>query len=69
MHYGNELYRTVTEEGRPHLIKTWVQNLSEHTGEGNSNVLTFPSQAEAEVYAQNHELKNYSVRVYGSLDG
>jgi hypothetical protein len=36
--------------------------LSEHTGPSNIRPLSFETQAEAELYAQSLELKNYTVQ-------
>lgn len=35
--------------------------ISEHTGPANERVLEFDSISDAEIYAQNHELRNYNI--------
>lgn len=40
----------------------WLQFFSEVKGQ--KGVLTFRDQGDAELYAQNHEVKNYTIEVY-----
>lgn len=45
----------------PNAAPQYVRGLAEYTTKGNSDVLLFETQGEAEVYAQNLELSNYDV--------
>lgn len=42
----------------------WLQSFSEYVSSGNMNVLTFNTREEAEIYAQNLELKKYNIEEY-----
>lgn len=60
MEYGIKLKNKLTEGGF-YAEPTPRSMLSEHVGPGSQKVLTFKTQADAEVYAQNHEISNYTI--------
>jgi len=42
----------------------FLKSLSEYTSDGNLKPLLFATISEAELYAQNHEIKNYTIETW-----
>lgn len=62
MKYGIKIKGKLDNDG--FYVENRIRSiLSEHTGHDNEKPLLFDSCSEAEIYAQNLELKNYSVEV------
>ena len=60
MKYGIRLKGKV-EHGGFYVVPRPKSTISEHTGQDNEKPLTFDTVADAEVYAQEHEFRNYHV--------
>jgi hypothetical protein len=60
MKYGIKLRATIGAGGT-FLPSTARATISEFEGPGSVKLLEFESIGDAEVYAQNHEIKNYTI--------
>jgi len=56
--------KTKVEAGFKTYLPQVNSTLSEHIGGDNAKPMTFTSIADANVYAQNFEIKNYDVEPY-----